>query len=459
MKLKKSFLALLTSISLLTACNDDVGTNQSDGNMNTYPSSAKVATFNLSFDRDTFEDLVKEMQISPAEQTNLVTQYLAGTIAEADKTTAAKVIQIRNTAAIIQQNRPDVIMLAEFNNDGTAQDASALEGFQINYLSVAQSLEGAGGEANLEPIEYPYVANYATNTGLLSGFDLDKNGVIDNFPGDAWGFGFYHGQYAFALFSKYEIDTANTRTFQEFKWKDMEGATNPTMTICDGSRPVLPGMACGDEWYTQEAWQEVRLSSKNHVDAPIIVPGPNGNETIHLLMSHPTPPAFDAGKNVQQNAAEVQFWRDYVNGKSYFYDDAGQAGGLTQGAKFIVMGDLNLDPVAGSGDSKVMQDFHADPLVNQTVMNGDLYPTSIGAAEYALGISSAHPIPERITATFGNAVDYVIPSANLDVTDSGVYWPASNEAGRLLVNDERIGTGTAKDISSDHRLVWIDLGF
>lgn len=453
MKLKKSFLALLTSVSLLTACHDDTTS------MTTYPSNVKVAAFNLSFDRNTFEELVKEMQIPPAEQTNLVTQYLAGSISEADKTTAAKVIQIRNTAAIIQQNRPDVIMLAEFNNDGTAQNASALDGFQKNYLSVAQSLEGAGGEANLAPIEYPHVANYATNTGLLSGFDLDRNGVVGNLPADAWGFGQYHGQYAFALFSKYEIDTANTRTFQDFKWKDMEGATNPTMIICDGSRPVLPGMQCGDNWYTDEAWQEVRLSSKNHVDAPIIVPGPNGNETIHLLMSHPTPPSFDAGKNKQQNAAEVQFWRDYVNGKNYFYDDAGQKGGLAQGANFIVMGDLNLDPVAGSGDSKVMQDFHADPLVNQTVMNGALYPASSGATEHALEKNSTHPHPERITATFGNAVDYVMPSATLNVDNSGVYWPASNEAGRLLVNDVRIGSGVAKDVSSDHRLVWIDLTF
>lgn len=36
--------------------------------------------------------------------------------------------------------------------------------------------------------------------------------------------------------SKYKIDTANTRTFQEFKWKDLESAKIPTITICDGSQ-------------------------------------------------------------------------------------------------------------------------------------------------------------------------------------------------------------------------------
>ncbi|MCV5389083.1 hypothetical protein OFC62_30645, partial [Escherichia coli] len=103
--------------------------------------------------------------------------YLDGSIAAEDKTTAEKVIQIRNVAAIIQKNRPDVLMMAEYNNDGTGEDKAALEGFQKNYLSVAQSLDGAGGEANLEPIEYPYAESYSTNTGLLSDFDLDNNGT------------------------------------------------------------------------------------------------------------------------------------------------------------------------------------------------------------------------------------------------------------------------------------------
>ena len=72
---------------------------------------------------------------------------------------------------------------------------------------------------------------------------------------------------------------------------------------------------------------------------------------VHLLMSHPTPPAFDSGKNRAQNGAEVQFWHDYIQGKDYFYDDLGNKGGLTVGAKFIMMGDQNLDPVAGGTGS------------------------------------------------------------------------------------------------------------
>lgn len=309
MKTIKTSIALLVGAALLSGCNDDTEY------VNVQPKEVKIATYNLSFDRATFEALVSEMQIEPAQQTVLVTAYLDGSIAAEDKTTAEKVIQIRNVAAIIQKNRPDVLMMAEYNNDGTGENKAALEGFQKNYLSVAQSINGAGGEANLEPIEYPYAESYSTNTGLLSEFDLDNNGTAGQMPGDAWGFGMYHGQYAFALMSKYKIDTANTRTFQAFKWKDMEGAKIPTITICDGSQKIPDGMKCGDEWYSAEEWDQVRLSSKNHVDAPIIIPTRNGEEVVHLLMSHPTPPVFDPGKNKAQNAAEVEFWHHYIQGK------------------------------------------------------------------------------------------------------------------------------------------------
>ncbi|HCE2171379.1 TPA: endonuclease/exonuclease/phosphatase family protein [Vibrio parahaemolyticus] len=455
MKTIKTSLALLIGAALLTGCNDD-----DTKYVNVQPTEVKIATYNLSFDRATFEALVNEMQIEPAQQAALVTAYLDGSIAAEDKTTAEKVIQIRNVAAIIQKNRPDVLMMAEYNNDGTGEDKAALEGFQKNYLSVAQSLDGAGGEANLEPIEYPYAESYSTNTGLLSDFDLDNNGTAGQMPGDAWGFGMYHGQYAFALMSKYKIDTANTRTFQEFKWKDLEGAKIPTITICNGSQKIPDNMKCGDEWYSAEEWAQVRLSSKNHVDAPIIIPTSNGNEVVHLLMSHPTPPVFDPGKNQAQNAAEVEFWHHYIQGKEFFYDDSGKKGGLASGAKFVMMGDQNLDPVAGDGISSVMQDLHSDPLVNQDVMNGNLYPTSFGAAEHAVEKSSTHPYPNRITSTFGLGVDYALPSANLNVVDSGVYWSASYEEGRKLFNDSRIGKyGNGKDVSSDHRMIWIKAQF
>lgn len=453
MNFLKTAAAAAISIALLSGCNDnDVEyVNHTE---------VKVAAYNLSFDRATFADLVAEMALASSEQQTLVDAYLLDRDAmePTDKTTAEKVIQIRNVAAIIQKNRPDVLMMGEYNNDGTGEDLSALTGFQTNYLSVAQSIDGAGGEANLEPIEYPFAESYATNTGLLSGFDLNNDGKIAteadlgnyDYANDSWGFGLYHGQYAFALMSKYEIDSENTRTFQNFKWKDLEGAENPFLD--------------GENWYTDEEWQNMTLSSKNHVDAPILVPTKDGIETIHILMSHPTPPVFDTGKNLLQNSAEVEFWHKYVTNAQDFYDDAGNTGALKDGAHFVIVGDQNLDAATGAGDglTETMAELHADPVVNQNVTNGDLYPTSYGAAEYAADISSTHPHPNRITAEFsgGLNVDHAIPSASLNVVDSGVYWQASYQDGHMLFNDARIGKyGNGKDISSDHRMVWIKAEF
>ncbi|MCG6299675.1 endonuclease/exonuclease/phosphatase family protein, partial [Vibrio vulnificus] len=183
MKHSKTTLAFLISTALLGGCSNDTDY------IDVHPKEVKIATFNLSFDRNTFKDLVDEMQVAPEQQHLLVTSYLDGSIAEQDKVRAEKVIQIRNVAAIIQKNRPDVLLMAEYNNDGTGENKAALVGFQNNYLSVAQSIDGAGGNANLEPIEYPYAESYSTNTGLVSPFDLDNNGTAGQLPGDAWGFG------------------------------------------------------------------------------------------------------------------------------------------------------------------------------------------------------------------------------------------------------------------------------
>ncbi|MDN3616861.1 endonuclease/exonuclease/phosphatase family protein [Vibrio gallaecicus] len=472
MKILKSTLALAISATMLMGCNDETTTNNYLPEVPEVPAPApvdsegRIAAFNLSFDRYTYEDLVAEMKLTTVEQTALVDGWKAGTLSEEDTATALKVIQIRNVAAIIQTERPAVIMMSEFNNDGTGTNNDALIAFRLNYLAVPQNSNSIDQDGTvLEPIAFQYFANFATNTGLVSPHDLDNDGTPGQLPGDAWGFGNYHGQYAFALMSQYEIDKDNMRTFQEFKWKDLEGAVIPTITNCDDSwNPIPDGMSCGDEWYTAAEWADMRLSSKNHVDAPILIPQSDGStETIHLLMSHPTPPIFDTGKNKAQNADEVNFWIQYIEGTSstVFTDDQGTTGALAADAKFVVMGDLNADPLKGDGDLTAINALMDHDKVNRLATFGPLAPASLGAPEcLALGeCKSANwdtPNPDQVTSTSGLRLDHVIPSANLTLTETGVYWPATFESGRLLMNDERVGNyGNGKDISSDHRMVWI----
>jgi hypothetical protein len=59
-------------------------------------------------------------------------------------------------------------------------------------------------------------------------------------PGDAFGFGFFPGQFGMVVYSMFPIDEDQVRTFQLFLWKDMPGAL----------LPVDP--STGQLWYSSE---------------------------------------------------------------------------------------------------------------------------------------------------------------------------------------------------------------
>lgn len=468
MKVLKTAAAMAVSVALLAGCNDETN-NYYPGEPAPETTDVRIGAYNLSFDRFTYEDLVAEMALTVAEQDELMNKWFDESLSDEELAVAEKVIQIRNVAAIIQTERPAILWMGEFNNDGTAENQQAIQGFRLNYLTVPQNALGSTSEEfkALEPIQFGYFENFATNTGLLSGHDLNRDGKVA-LPDDAWGFGFYHGQYAFSLLSQYPIDTDNIRTFQDFKWKDMPGETNPTIINCDDeNNPIPEGMACGDEWYTAEAWAERPMSSKNHVDAPIIIPTADGDKVIHLLMSHPTPPIFDTvtENNKLLNRAEIKFWDDYTSGEgSYIYDDEGNKGGIDSDASFVILGDLNADPESGDGYLDTIKDLMYSDQVNQLATHGIYAPSSLGGPEcLSNGECRAEnwdtKYPDAVTSTSGLRLDHVIPSSDLNVTDSGVFWPATFEEGRLMMNDERVGKwgGGGKSVSSDHRLVWINV--
>ena len=331
--------------------------------------------------------------------------------------------QIRLVAETIQRIDPDVLLINEFDFDATGQ-AVAL--FQENYLAIGQN--GAPGVA------YPHTFVLPSNTGEPTGLDLDRDGVTDG-PGDAQGFGFFPGQFGMALLSKLPIDMAAARTFQTFLWRDMPDALAPTDP--DGGAP----------WYDARAWDQLRLSSKSHWDVPVVV----GDRRLHILASHPTPPVFDGAedRNGRRNHDEIRFWSDYINSADYMTDDAGSTGGLTNGTLFVLMGDLNADPADGDGIREIIQALLADPLLQ------DPLPRSEGGAAAAAAQGGSNDgqsgDPAFDTADFndefsGNLrVDFVLPSADLEVTDSGVFWPLPDDEFARLTD------------ASDHSLVWVDL--
>lgn len=327
--------------------------------------------------------------------------------------------QVLAIAEIILRTRPDILLLTKFDHD---PDGIALDRF-------AELL--AEGVAELPGLAYPHRFAAEPNTGIPSGHDLDGDGRRMG-ARDALGFGRFPGQNGMALLSRFPLGPV--RTFREFRWADLPGAEPPRNP--DGS-PFWP----------EEIWQGLPLSTTSHWDVVAVLPG---EWEVHLLASHPTPPAFGGKerRNRLRNAAEVSFWLHYLNGAE-FRDDEGNTAALPESALPVLLGDLNLDPDSGDGAHEVIQALLAHPRLQ------DARPASEGSAEAGEnGKWRRDGDPALSTAEWKRRslpnlrVDYVLPSSELDIAGAGVFWPVDSDPLARLIES---------GASSDHRLVWIDI--
>ncbi len=361
--------------------------------------------------------------------------------------------QIQQVAEVIQRVDADIVLINEYDQlydengeFGLAATLATIEDFKANYLEVAQA-------DDTDPVYYDYAFVSPSNTGVPAGLDLDNNGSVGG-PGDAFGFGNHAGQFAMIVLSKHEILEHRVRTFQKFRWVDMPGAfLPPDPNDTDGDGDLT-------SYFTDEELEIYRLSSKTHMDVPVWIPG---HGVLHVLASHPTPPVFDDGTatvypdpnvadvNGLRNHDEIRFWADYVDPdkSAYIYDDRewdkkGRApklrkrrGGLMKGARFVIMGDQNADPVDGDATFNPALLLLDSPFVDSTIT-----PTSEGALEQVPSGSER----ETKTASFNLRADYVLPSqAALTPQQGFVYWPLTTDLTADLLD------------ASDHRMVTMDL--
>ena len=403
-------LALALLFAMLAAC---AGPAPRDTGTTVTPAPVlRIATYNASLYSDRAGGLLQRLEAGDADA--------------------------RKVAAVLQRVRPDVVLVNEFDFD---PDGRAADAFQRDFLEQPQP---GGGEA----LHYPYRYIAPVNTGVPSGLDLDRNGHVGAsgpVPGedadaararadDSWGFGYHPGQYGMLLLSRHPIDSAAVRSFQYLRWSAMPGAR----------RPVDP--ATGAPWHDDDVWAQLRLSSKSHWDVPVHTP----LGVVHVLASHPTPPVFDGpeDRNGARNHDEIRLWSEYIGPgrKDWLCDDAGRCGGLAEGARFVLLGDLNNDPADGDGHHEAIVQLIGHPRVLQVAA-----PRSDGAV-HAAGADR----PDRVgdvahgTGDFGPRLgplrlDYALPSTGFRLVDSGVFWPAPGADGADLVD------------GSDHRLVWLDL--
>lgn len=315
--------------------------------------------------------------------------------------------QIPALVSIIQQIHPDVLLLTEFDHDHT------------NLALNAFSRSLAAGEAG---ISYPYIYAPAGNEGVPSFLDLNDNGKSDEW-GDAFGFGRFPGSEGMALLSRFPIK--RTRSFAQLGWN-------------------------GPDFLPPETAAALRLSSKSHWDVEVIMPN---NIPLNILASHPTPPVFDDERDLNglRNDAEIAFWVSYLDGDQIM-DDSGNLAPFG-GSHFVLLGDLNNDPIDGEGHKFALHALLSHPLINDPAPQSDGAIASAGRQGGANDTQQGNPAFDTVDwgAEIGNMrVDYALPSVSLTTLDSGVFWPLPDAPYGDII-------GEGHDGATNHRLVWVDL--
>ncbi len=270
--------------------------------------------------------------------------------------------KVAAAVALIAGVRPDVLLLTGFDWD---HDGMALAAF-------AAALKAAG-------LAYPHRYAPRPNAGMQSGLDLDGNGRTGE-PRDAQGYGRFTGQGGMALLSRLPLRAEAARDFSAVLWADLPGNLIDGAGLSPGARAVQ------------------RLSSTGHWDVPLVLP--SGHE-LHLLAFAATPPLFDGpeDRNGRRNRDETAFWLRYLDGALPVPPPL---------APFAILGDADIDPVAGEGRRDALVALLADPRLQD--------PRPEGAQGTATALYGA---PLRL--------DYILPSADLTVTGAGVIWPETGE--------------------------------
>jgi endonuclease/exonuclease/phosphatase family metal-dependent hydrolase len=249
-------------------------------------------------------------------------------------------------------------------------DILALQSVDYDYDHVAIGLLKEALAAAGQAMPHHYSA--APNTGVPTGFDLDRNDRLGE-ARDAQGYGVFRGQGGMVLLSRFPVLTQRVQDFTASIWAEIPNAQMP------------------NEYFLQEEADILRLHSVGAWDVPVRTP----EGVVHVLMSKAGPPVFDGpeDRNGLRNADEIGFWERHIE--------------RSEGA-FVIMAGLNNDPVLGEGlKPDLLRLLSSDKLI-------DPQPRS---KEYGSA---------TVNWDFGKLrVDYILPSATFGVKASGVEWLAT----------------------------------
>jgi len=308
--------------------------------------------------------------------------------------------QVAAVAAVIARANPDVLLLTGVDWDHGGATLSALADVLAQHTA-----------------PYPHHYGPKPNTGMPTGLDLDGDGRTWR-ARDAQGWGLFTGQGGLALLSRFPLQRGEAMDYTALLWKDAPDAE-------------LPRAADGSAFYSAEARAVQRLSTTGHWTIPLHLPS---GSRLTVMAFAATPPVFDGpeDRNGLRNAAEILIWPHILDG----------ALGPAPTPPFVLLGTANLDPVDGEGRHAAIRALLADPRLQDPAPRGAGPPSD-----------PTHRGPHALdTADWpedgpGNLrVDYVLPSAGIEVLDAGILW---SPAGTPEAEQEQA--------ASRHRLVWVDL--
>lgn len=302
--------------------------------------------------------------------------------------------QVQAVARVVASAAPDIVVLQGVDWDlhlrtlGALRDAIDRAGWRFDHLFA------------LRP-----------NSGMATALDMDGDGRLGE-PEDAQGFGRFAGARGMAILSRFPVEAEAVRNFNAMLWADLPGA-------------ILPADTPDDVRAAQ------RLARVGHWVVPLRVAGGR----IHLLTFHATPPVFDGpeDRNGRRNHDEIAFWQRYLDGVF----------GPPPDARFVLLGNANLDPVDGEGRKGAIRALLTDPRLQDPAPRrpGPVPPEPGHRGDPALD-TVAWPPPGP-----GNRrVSYILPSADLTLMDAGVFWPPEDDP-----NSDTVAQ------ASRHRLVWVDI--
>ena len=301
--------------------------------------------------------------------------------------------QITAIAAVIAALSPDILLLQEVDHD---HDLHALRALRDRLAQ--------------DGPHYPHILALRPNGGMHTGHDMDGNGRCCD-ARDAQGYGAFTGQGGMALLSRLPIDHDAVQDFSDLLWRDLPGALLPTHD--DGTAFPSP-----------EAQAVQRLSYTSHWVVPVLLPsGP-----LHLLAFHATPPVFDGPEdaNGRRNHDEIRFWQVFLDG----------AYGPPPQARFVLMGDANLDPDDSDGRQRAIRALLADPRLQDP---RPMRPGPVAPTPDISGDPRLHTVDWPDPGPGSLRVSYILPSRDLRILDAGIHWPEDSTT------------------ASRHRLVWVDL--